>query len=231
MKAGAAYIDLFCGPGRCNIEDTDQFLDSGALAACKQARKNGSPFSEVYIGDKDSNLVEICKTRLEALGENVIPLVGPACDSVKLVTERLNYYGLHLAYLDPYSLAPLPFSVIEDLARMKRMDMVIHMSKQDLQRNLGRYLQQEISVLDAFAPGWRSALPSDAQPNAAARSQIVNHWVSLVRKRDMAPSRAVLITGSKNQHLYWLMFVSRSSLADKLWNAVSNLNKQGEMPF
>ena len=49
--------------------------------------------------------------------------------------SAINPYGLHLAFLDPFNLAQLPFSIIERMLRVKRMDMIIHVSVQDLQRN------------------------------------------------------------------------------------------------
>ena len=43
---------------------------------------------------------------------------------------------LHFAFLDPYNLEQLPFSIIEKLASVQRMDMLIHVSVLDLQRNI-----------------------------------------------------------------------------------------------
>jgi hypothetical protein len=50
--------------------------------------------------------------------------------------SAINLYGLHLAFIDPFNLAQLPFSIIERMLRVQRMDMIIHVSLQDLQRNL-----------------------------------------------------------------------------------------------
>jgi hypothetical protein len=50
--------------------------------------------------------------------------------------SAINPRGLHLAFLDPFKLAQLPFSIIEKMLKVQRMDMIIHVSLQDLQRNL-----------------------------------------------------------------------------------------------
>jgi len=166
------------------------------------------------------------------MGENVITHCGAAGVTVLDVVEKLDPYGLHLAYLDPYNLETLPYSVIHSLSALKRMDMLIHVSTQDLQRNLARYVAAEASPLDSFAPGWRGAIKNISMPNDAMRADIVQHWLELIRQLDMVPSEAfALVTGSKGQRLYWLMFVSRHPLPDKLWNSVRNLNKQGELHF
>ena len=144
----------------------------------------------------------------------------------------LDAYGLHLAYLDPYNLETLPYSVIDSLSALKRMDLLIHVSTQDLQRNLARYVAADTSPLDSFAPGWRDEIKNASMPNDAMRADIVQHWLELIRQLDMVPSEAfALVTGSKGQRLYWLMFASRHKLPDKLWNSVRNLEKQGELPW
>jgi len=226
----ASFVDLFCGPDRVTIKGSNKFYDGGIVAACRQARGSGAPFNVVHIGDKNSDLVDICTQRLRNLGENVIPHYGPAEKTVVEVASALDCYGLHLAYLDPYNLETLPYSVIELLSGLKRMDMLVHVSTQDLQRNLGRYITAETSPLDSFAPNWREAVTNMSMPNDAMRAEIIQHWLGLLRRLDMTPSEAfALVTGSKGQRLYWLMFVSRHPLPDKLWNSVRNLNKQGEL--
>lgn len=34
-KAGATYVDLFCGPGRCKVRDSNEWIDGGVVAAWK----------------------------------------------------------------------------------------------------------------------------------------------------------------------------------------------------
>ena len=58
---------------------------------------------------------------------------------VNQVVNAINPYGLHLVFLDPFNLAQLPFSIIERMLRVQRMDMIIHFSLQDLQRNLDKH--------------------------------------------------------------------------------------------
>ena len=229
-RSEAAYIDLFCGPGRANIRNTDRFIDGGAVAACRMAREKDTPFSVVHIGDTNQAMVDACARRLEKLGENVKRHCGPAEMTVEEACVQLDRYGLHLAYLDPYDLASLPFSIIERLAGFQRMDMIIHFSTQDLQRNLGRYLKSQPSPLDVFAPGWRENVDTDSRSIPASRAAILDLWLDIVRSLNMEPSRGELIRASRGQRLYWLMFVSRHELADKLWNDIRNIKGQTELP-
>ena len=209
-RSETAYIDLFCGPGRSKIRHKNRLIDGGAVAACRRAHERGAPFSVAHIGDADPAMVDACARRLKALGENVVKHQGPAENTVDDVLTRLNVNGLHLAYLDPYNLAALPFTIIERLACIRRMDMIIHVSVQDLQRNLKRYFAVEPSPLDEFAPAWRTKVHANSQPNAKMRAVFLEHWVDLVRGLDMAPSRGELIQAPSGQRLYWLMFASRN---------------------
>ena len=67
--------------------------------------------------------------------------------------NAINPYGLHLAFLDPFNLAQLPFSIIEKMLRVKRMDMIIHVSLQDFQRNLDKYSRVGGKTLDNLCAG------------------------------------------------------------------------------
>ena len=111
------------------------------------------------------------------------------------------------------------------------MDMIIHFSIYDLQRNMGRYVETSPSPLDTFEPGWREKIDVGSLATETLRTALLNHWLDLVRSLDMEPSRGELIQATKGQRLYWLMFVSRNKLADKLWNEIRNLGGQTEMQF
>ena len=142
--------------------------------------------------------------------------------------NAINPYGLHLAFLDPFNLAQLPFSIIERMLRVKRMDMIIHVSLQDLQRNLDKY-SREGGTFDIFAPGWRDAVDVN-QSTAALRAAFVEYWLSSIRSLGTHPATGIpLIVGEKNQRLYWLVFLSSNPLGHKLWNDVQNLGGQGSL--
>ena len=65
--AGAAYIDLFCGPGQGRIKGTKQYVDGAAVAAWNTAKERGSPFTAMYIADRDEVRRDHCATRLRKL--------------------------------------------------------------------------------------------------------------------------------------------------------------------
>ena len=96
-KAGATYIDLFCGPGRCRVRNTDEWIDGGVVAAWKKSQEGGAPFSQVFIADIDAQRRQAAAIRLRNLGAPVVEVDGAAVGAVKAVTAQINAYGLHFA--------------------------------------------------------------------------------------------------------------------------------------
>src|SRR5581483_2233200 len=141
-SGGATYIDLYCGSGRSFIRDTGEIADGSPLVAAKCAREGGVPFTEIHIADASMNCCRAAETRLGAAGFVATATVGPAEETVVRVVERLNPSGLHFAFLDPFNLQDLPFYVVKTLSKLKRVDLLIHVSAQDLQRNLHSYIRQ-----------------------------------------------------------------------------------------
>jgi len=225
---GASYIELYSGAGRSLITGTNQIIDGSAVVAFKAGRASGHPFSEMHLSDLDQQNSSVLAQRVKALGGAATSYVGDANIVVDQVMNAINPYGLHLAFLDPFNLAQLPFSIIERMLQVRRMDMIIHVSLQDLQRNLDEYSRVG-GTLDIFAPGWRDAVDVK-QSMAALRAALIEYWLDAIRSLGTHPATGIpLIVGEKNQRLYWLVFLSSNPLGQKLWNDVQNLSGQGSL--
>jgi three-Cys-motif partner protein len=229
-SGGASYIELFSGPGRSLIEGTSEYIDGSPLVAYNAARASGIRFSEIHLNDFDSEKASAVDARIRALGGAATVLDKPAELAVDSIVRAVNPAGLHFAFLDPYNLEYLSFEIIKKLARLQHMDMLVHVSVQDLQRNLDRYSVSG-GVLDKFAPGWRDHVDQH-QAIAPFRAALLEYWLGEIRKLGTMPAKGMeLIVGSKNQRLYWLMFVSAHELAQKLWDAIRDPGGQTNMGF
>jgi three-Cys-motif partner protein len=219
-SGGASYIDLYCGSGKAIIRDTGQTIDGSPLLAYKCARESGARFSEIHLADADSELRMAAAARIKEAGGATNQHTGTALEAVKSVADFINPAGLHFAFLDPYNLQDLPFPIVETLARFERMDMLIHVSVQDLQRNLDRYIREGDTRLEIFAPGWRGKVNLNQSQNAI-RADLLEFWLSKIRRLGTAPAEGIaLVSGERNQRLYWLVFVSRSDFATRLWEDI-----------
>ena len=223
-SAGATYIELLSGPGKVRVKNEQVAIDGSPLVAWREAQKTDSAFTEVWVADKDENLVSAAKTRLLRVGANVKSEVGLAVDTVDSVVRGLNQHALHFAFLDPFSLGALPFVVIEKLAGLKRMDILIHFSTQDLTRNLRRYIDDPNSPLDTFAPGWREKIDDFNRSDDQIRGMIFEHWREKISGIGMDTAEAAeLIVGPTRQPLYWLAFAARHPQALKFWEKIRRI--------
>jgi len=223
-SGGAAYIDLFCGPGRAKIKGTGEFVDGGCVAAWRKSVESGSPFSRVIIGDTHRERLAAAKTRLERLGAPVEAFLGTAKDNALPVMQRSPKSGLNLAFLDPYNLGALDFEIIATLSQLQRIDMLIHVSQMDLQRNFDRNTTEDGTVFDRFAPGWRTDVDMQ-RSQRAGRVAFFEYWKELVAQQGVEPAKSVrLITGPGNQPLYLLLLVARHALPRRFWNTIAESN-------
>jgi hypothetical protein len=64
--------------------------------------------------------------------------------------------------LDPHNLGALSFSIIEQLAKLKYIDILVHVSVSDLQRNVDLYSSEVQRQFNEFAPEWRKHVSLNA---------------------------------------------------------------------
>jgi three-Cys-motif partner protein len=203
--AGAAYIELFCGSGRSLIRDTSHLIDGSPVVAYKAAQASNAPFSELHLNDIDPAKVAAAKMRIEEIGGAVVDHSGIADVIVDRIVHAISPYGLHFTFIDPYNLEQLPFSIIEKLASVQRMDMLIHVSVQDLQRNLDDYSLPG-GVFDSFIPGWREKVNQNQAINPL-RASLLECWLNKIRSLGTTPAQGIeLVAGPRGQRLYWLVF-------------------------
>jgi len=188
-----------------------------------------APFSAMYVSDIDEESLSACVTRLRALGAPVTPIHARAANAVPQMVRSVSPYGLHFAFIDPYNLGALDFALIKGLAKLKRIDMMIHLSIMDLQRNFGAYLKADVSVLDTFAPGWRDAVNA-AGSKPVVRQRVIQYWRDQVASLGVwASTEQRLISGENNQPLYYLLLAAGHQLAHKFWATAVNPEGQKQL--
>jgi three-Cys-motif partner protein len=231
---GATYIDLFCGAGRSRIKNTGELVDGSAIVAWKASVASSTPFSKIYVCDADPGNLDACVARLKALDAPVEGFALEAIDAAPIVTQSIlekHPYGLHFAFLDPFNLETLDFSLIQQLSKVKRMDLLIHVSAMDLQRNLLSNLDSKKSIFDQFSPGWRESVDTHGTQEVV-RVRLLEFWRSKLKALNVWPSsKHRLISGSIGQPLYWLILAASHDLAHQFWDTASNPEGQDKFDF
>jgi three-Cys-motif partner protein len=231
LRSGAGYIDVFCGPGRSRIRTTGKFIDGSPVAAFAKAKGSLAPFTAMHISDADPSLLSSAEKRLTDLGAPVRATAGPASSAMPEIVRQLNSSGLHFAFLDPHNLGTLSFDLFMSLAKLKRIDIIVHVSLSDLQRNADRYTSVAHDQFDRFAPGWRDHIRTDVNQNSL-RAAILQYWSDRVMALGLPRAEhCELIKGTQNQRLYWLAFLSKHDLAHTLWSKISSSAKAPDFDF
>ncbi len=222
LRSGAAYIDVFCGPGRSRIRTSGEFIDGSPVAAFKKSEDSLARFTSINISDADPELLATAAKRLSDVGAPVHTIPGPASSAIPKIVQSLNPQGLHFAFLDPHNLGTLSFDLFESLAKLKRIDIIVHVSLSDLQRNADRYTSKAHVQFDRFAPGWREHVGTEMSQNSL-RAAIIKYWSDKVTGLGLPRAEhCELISGERSQRLYWLIFLSRHPLAHNLWTKISS---------
>ncbi|MBV9138510.1 MAG: three-Cys-motif partner protein TcmP, partial [Hyphomicrobiales bacterium] len=198
LRSEAAYIDVFCGPGRSQIR-RGALIDGSPVAAFKKAKVSLAPFTSINISDADPELLAAAQKRLSDLGAPVRATPGPANSAIPKIVESLNKNGLHFAFLDPHNLGTLSFDLLENLAMLKRIDIIVHVSVSDLQRNTDRYTSTDHDQFDRFAPGWRAHIKTNVSQKTF-RDSLIEYWSDKLESIGLPRAKhAELIRGTRNQ--------------------------------
>jgi three-Cys-motif partner protein len=119
----------------------------------------------------------------------------------------------------------LSFDLFEHLAKLKRVDVIAHISLSDLQRNTDRYTDEAYDQFDKFAPGWRAKVNTDMNQNSL-RAALIQYWCDKILELNFPQApHWELITGDRGQRLYWLVLLARDGLAHKLWSKITSAAK------
>ncbi|OIT10473.1 hypothetical protein BL243_24400 [Ralstonia solanacearum] len=221
-------IDPFCGPGRIQVVGESFTRSGGSVAAYRQSVASGAPFTRVLIGDIEAERVQANQLRLVAAGAIVQGFVGPAVETVDSMIKAVPFGALALAYIDPYNLEYLSFSIIERLSKLQHVDFAIHFSLMDLTRNIDMELDPQRDRFDHALPGWRSRVPTDELSKGGLPGWFFNAWCDAMRDLGFKVSGQMpQITDGKGRTIYRMVFLSRHELPDRIWGDIArgrNLN-------
>lgn len=156
---GAAFIDLFAGPGMVRERATGHVLPGSPLLALEHTT---APFTKVLLCDVDPEVCEILRARVERYGARVKVYQGDSNSLIDRVVADVPPYGLNVALIDPFNIRALKFETIKKLAAFRYMDLIVHFPVQDIRRN---FQQQADAITTAVGTDrWigKVRLPEDA---------------------------------------------------------------------
>ena len=245
------YLDLFAGPGKCIIRDVGDILLGSALIATTRAP---SFTNYVFVDLSHDNLVALQQrcASIENVGAKCQYEVG---DSNRVVTkivrqiqERDRQYikdswgSINVTLLDPEGLE-LEWSTVEALARVTKMDLIIHYSQFGITRNLENLHEYDgETAIDRFFGDthWRTIYKTEAAKGASSGSihrRLIEHYKQNLTKLgyqeirdygDGAGTEPLVRSAYRNAPLYRLLFASKHPLGNKFWKEVTKVNAAGQ---
>lgn len=176
----------------------------------------------MLVGDIEPERTAACAARLRALNAPVQEFTGPAADTAPQMAAAVPSGALVLAYIDPYNLSYLGFDILKALAKLPKVDLLVHFSTMDLQRNVDIALDDARARFDDAAPGWRDQVDHGQLAKASLREAFFNYWLGAVKQLGFTSARHMpLIRGDRNAPLYRLVEFSRHPLANKIWDDIA----------
>lgn len=214
-------IDPFCGPGRIRVAGEAGTRDGGAVAAWREMHNDATSFTNVLVGDLDPEKAQACAARLQALGADARAFVGPAVETVPQMVAGVARGSLCMAYVDPYCLTLLDFEMLRTLATLK-VDLAVHFSTMDLQRNVIIDLADDRDNFERVAPGWKASVDLTTTGVANIRHAFFDYWRGLLVGLGFKYSREMpWIYNTQGSAMYRLVFFARNDMPLRVWRDVA----------
>jgi three-Cys-motif partner protein len=225
-KGGAAYIDLFAGPGKLRIRNTGEVQDGSPLIALRHTE---APFSRLIYCDLDPDNVRSLAARTAADADRTTIVHGDCNTEIERIAALIPRLGLNIALIDPYGLKALKFSTLRRLAEFPRMDFIIHFPTGDIKRNLGQSRSYRDWLNDAMGTSaWATRIASDtdiATMIAVFKEQLATlGYLSL-------QARSEPIKNDQNLPLYYLVYASKNERGDQIWQSITKNAPSGQRGF
>jgi three-Cys-motif partner protein len=158
---------------------------------------------------------------LRALGANVTEFAGAADETVTRMAAAVPPGALCMAYVDPYCLNLLDFNMLRQLAKLK-VDLAVHFSTMDLQRNVIVDVSEDRGRFDPVAPGWQGAVNIGAVGVQQLRHAFFEYWRQLLLGLGFSHSKEMPIVYNTNgAAIYKLVFFARHDMPLKVWGDVA----------
>ncbi len=212
---GAAFVDLFAGPGRARIRDEAMTVPGSALIAVEHG---DAPFSRVILCDLDSENVEALRARTTRDEHRVTVVQGDCNAVIDRIVALVPPYGLNVALIDPFGPTPLKWSTIAKLGAVKRMDLLIHFPTGAIKRNF--YHSGFHDRIDEMlgTKAWRSVVHS---------AEHVPMLIDVLREQlatlgyESERVNTLPVKAEKNLLLYHLVFASKDERGTAIWKSIT----------
>lgn len=230
--AGVVYVDLFAGPGVCEIRNTGERFPGSPLIAAHSPK----PFRKILLCEIRPDLAAACEARLarDISRSRFDVLIGDCNQMIDQVVPQIPHGALVLAFLDPTGLH-LWFETVRKLAAHGPVDLlVLFPDAYDILRNEKHlYFDQPDSNLDRVlgqGSNWREKIERlDSSDSAARRRLFAEIYKGQLESRgDYVCFEEEVIRGPQGP-LYRLIYATKHHRGADFWRKSVAKEKSGQV--
>lgn len=229
-SGGLVYVDLFSGPGVCEVKDSGKRLPGSPILAANAAK----PFRKILLSEIDQATADACSARMRKTpaADRFEMWCGDANEVVSRMAASIPPASLTLAFIDPEHLG-VEFSTLETLANKRAVDfLLLFADATDLVRNVDLYEAQLESKLDRMlgpSSNWRvdwAALQNRSGANVRALfPQIYERQIQ--RLLGYEGMRKKTIRGPHGP-MYTLLYASKHPKGLEFWDKITKKDIGGQ---
>jgi three-Cys-motif partner protein len=214
------FIDPFAGPGRIQVRGEPTTREGGTILAWRMLLKD-APFTRILVGDIEEDRVRASEARLKAVGAPAQGFTGPAVETIHKMVDAVPHGSLCMAYIDPYNLSYLSFSILRALSTL-RVDLAVNFSDMDLRRNVDLESDPKRARFDDTAPGWRAHQDRIGASRSNMSIEFFKYWFDLVSGLGFEHSKVMpLVTNDNGSSIYRMVFFTHHALPKRIWGDVA----------
>lgn len=209
------YLELFSGPGRCVVRNTNKEQLGSPLKVIEHEFTHFI-FTEMRVAAAEALAQRIS---LSKNAKNAEIWCGDCADAVGKI--NLPSPSLTFAFIDPTGIGHAPFHLIETLHKRTRCDLLINVQHgMGIKGNMHQYTPDadEESALTKFLghAKWKTLPRHDAREFFRGVLQLYKE--QLDKLGYAFTGREVLIKNTKSVPLYLLLFASKHKRGEEFWN-------------
>ena len=211
------YIDLFAGPGRCLIRDSQIEIEGSGLISLEH------DFRKFIFMEKDPDFLDSLKKRCQGSPKlSQIEFIEGDCN---LTIDRIQPDGLAVAFIDPTGI-DFHFEPLKKLCASRKVDLLMTvMLGMDIKRNLERYRRKGAgSDLDKFLGG---SVPWNTIKTGRDVMDIYKERLKALGYQTVE-FKDIEVKNDKNVPMYFLMFASKDPKGLAFWKKISAVDETGQ---
>lgn len=210
------YIDAFAGPGKNQIEGTDEIIDGSPLIALSARGSNGEGFNRFFfIENNPKAVIELREQVAKANPVGRVEVIqGDTNIELPRVIRRINRESPTFVFLDTARIEPR-WETIESLAPW-RTELLINFP---LGMAINRNPDSEKTEEYFGTPEWRPLWDAGRRSRTSGLIDLyVKRLISLGWEYPVSDPR--LIKDDGNRNLYYLLFASKRDIGKQIMDSV-----------